>query len=902
MQVIKKILFLSLLIFVYNLSAQTTQILKLKIKTKQLPFGLTEKIPEAMPTVAVALSGGGARGFAQIGVLKAIKEANIPIDMIVGTSIGSIIGGLYSAGYSIRQLDSIAINTDWQTLLASERETNRRELFVDQKVTEDKAVFSLRLNGLEPILPTSLNNGQKISSFLNLLVLNAPINAQKDFDNLRFKYRAVCTNLVTGKPVIMKSGSLSSAMRASSSVSFLLAPLKLDSLTLVDGGLVANIPVKIASNLGGRYIIAVNTTSGLNKKDELNLPWEIADQVVSIPMKILNENQLKYANFVIDPTLSNKRPEDFTHQKPSIQDGYFFTLQYIDKINNGIDSIFINNLHTKQFFIKNVLSDTSTLEAQRPYILKYSMQDSVSNYEIYNDLRNIFSSGNYSSVSARVEEHLNYSTVNFDLVPNPIIKNVKIKGVKIFDKNTINYLFKDLEGGSYNAVKIEEKLLRLIALYRKKGYLLAQIKNVNFNTKTGLLIVDVDEGKISSISIIGNINTNSTIISRELPFNVGDNFYYKDVEQGLKNLSSTNLFDDIFINEEKKNNKNIIIVHVREKPSSLLRVGFRVDNEYKAQLSLDLRDENLFGSGTELGLLLFGGTRNRAYVLEQKANRIFNTYLTYKLNAYYKFNDVYYYQNFPTKSNNNFERKNIGEYRQVFYGASAAVGMQLQKFGNLIIQGKYQIDQIKNLINDPETPYKTKIVSLNVNSTIDTQDKYPYPTKGLYFKAKYETAQTILGGKIGFTSLSFDYKNYLTVGEVNTFSPRIMMGFADKTLPLSEQFSLGGQNSFFGMRDNEFRGRQIFLASLGYRYKLPIKIFFDTYFKLRYDIGSTWKEQEEIKFKDLKHGIGATLSFDTPIGPADFSIGKSFIFTKNLPGNPISFGDTYFYFSIGYYY
>ncbi len=403
MQVIKKILFLSLLIFVYNLSAQTTQILKLKIKTKQLPFGLTEKIPEAMPTVAVALSGGGARGFAQIGVLKAIKEANIPIDMIVGTSIGSIIGGLYSAGYSIRQLDSIAINTDWQTLLASERETNRRELFVDQKVTEDKAVFSLRLNGLEPILPTSLNNGQKISSFLNLLVLNAPINAQKDFDNLRFKYRAVCTNLVTGKPVIMKSGSLSSAMRASSSVSFLLAPLKLDSLTLVDGGLVANIPVKIASNLGGRYIIAVNTTSGLNKKDELNLPWEIADQVVSIPMKILNENQLKYANFVIDPTLSNKRPEDFTHQKPSIQDGYFFTLQYIDKINNGIDSIFINNLHTKQFFIKNVLSDTSTLEAQRPYILKYSMQDSVSNYEIYNDLRNIFSSGNYSSVSARVD-------------------------------------------------------------------------------------------------------------------------------------------------------------------------------------------------------------------------------------------------------------------------------------------------------------------------------------------------------------------------------------------------------------------------------------------------------------------------------------------------------------------
>ena len=128
------------------------------------------------------------------------------------------------------------------------------------------------------------------------------------------------------------------------------------------------------------------------------------------------------------------------------------------------------------------------------------------------------------------------------------------------------------------------------------------------------------------------------------------------------------------------------------------------------------------------------------------------------------------------------------------------------------------------------------------------------------------------------------------------------MGFADKTLPLSEQYSIGGQNSFFGMRENEFRGRQVFIASLEYRYKLPVKIFFETYFKLRYDLGSAWDEQEQIRFKDLRHGLGATLSFDTPIGPADFSIGRSFLFRKNLPGNPISTGEVFFYFSIGFFY
>ena len=104
------------------------------------------------------------------------------------------------------------------------------------------------------------------------------------------------------------------------------------------------------------------------------------------------------------------------------------------------------------------------------------------------------------------------------------------------------------------------------------------------------------------------------------------------------------------------------------------------------------------------------------------------------------------------------------------------------------------------------------------------------------------------------------------------------------------------------MREDEFRGRQLFLASLEYRYNLPIDLFFDTYILIRYDLGSIWDIQDAIRFKDLRHGIGASISLDTPIGPADFAVGRSFIFKKNLPGNPISWGDFIFYFSIGYYF
>jgi len=171
----------------------------------------------------------------------------------------------------------------------------------------------------------------------------------------------------------------------------------------------------------------------------------------------------------------------------------------------------------------------------------------------------------------------------------------------------------------------------------------------------------------------------------------------------------------------------------------------------------------------------------------------------------------------------------------------------------------------------------------------------------VFFSGFYETAASVLGGEVGYSNLGFEYKNYFSLSSQSVICPKISFGFADITLPLSEQYSLGGQESFYGMNYSEYRGRQIFLTSLMYRYKLPFTIFFDTYIKARYDLGSIWAEQEQIRFKDLRHGIGGAISFDTPIGPAEFAVGRSFLFKKDQPG-VVSWGDVLFYFSIGYYY
>ena len=215
-----KILLIVFILFLSNSLAQSKYILSLDLKEKKLPFGLTDFIPALKPQIAFALSGGGARGLSQVGVLKALEEAGIKPDLIVGTSMGSIVGGMYAAGYSIERIDSIARKTDWNDLLTLSNQSNRRDLFVDQKVTDDRAIFTLRLDGLNPIFPTSFNDGQKLSNYLNILTFNAPLHSDQSFDFLAIKFRAVCTDLITGKMVLMDRGSLSNALRASSSVTF----------------------------------------------------------------------------------------------------------------------------------------------------------------------------------------------------------------------------------------------------------------------------------------------------------------------------------------------------------------------------------------------------------------------------------------------------------------------------------------------------------------------------------------------------------------------------------------------------------------------------------------------------------------------------------------------------------
>ncbi|MCH7827858.1 MAG: patatin-like phospholipase family protein, partial [Bacteroidetes bacterium] len=849
----QKNIFLFLLIFVFLVSAQTTfsQKFTFEVKTriKTLPFGLEQKIPLNKLIIGVALSGGGARGFAQVGVLKALQEERINIDIITATSMGSIVGGLYSMGYSIDEIDSIVKKTDWEDLLIINRKPNRRDLYINQKITEDKAIFSLRLDGFKPIIPTSLNNGEKISNFLNLLSIKAPLHVDKTFDELYTKFRTICTDLISGKMVILKSGSISQAMRASSSVSFLLSPIKQDSLMLVDGGLVANIPVSIAKSIGADFIFAVNTTSRLHKKEELDLPWVIADQIISIPMKILNDEQLKNANIVITPQLNNHLATDFNNIESIITRGYNAAKQKITGIKKHLDSLSARKQIDSVVYFKKLTIGKNATNLERLFYHKLSNTKNFTNLDLILYLNSVFSTGDYKDITSEIDiTNEGLTTLKIYANKNTTINKITVKGANKKDTKYIEQSLSKLIGNPYNVKKLLYKLLDISRHYRNKGFVFTEVKDINFNYNNGSLYIRIDERKISGIKITGNTITNKEIILREFNLDEKGILSFEDLKRGLNNLRNTNLFENIVITHIYKEEGSFLNIKLNDKPSSLLRFGFRLDNENKSQISFNIRDDNLMGTGTELGFLVSFSNRIKSYMLEHRANRIFNTYLTYSVNLFYKFNDIFSYQDDPKISETKFSRSITGEYRQIFYGASVTVGTQVKKFGNVTLTGKYELNEIKNKSGNSVTPNKDKLVSFKLQSIIDTQDKYPYPTKGIYFNGYYETGQSILGSDISYIKAAFEYKNYFSFGSSHTIVPKVKIGFGDNTLPLSQQYSIGGQNDFFGMRDDEFRGRQVFLSSFGYRYKLPVKIFFPTYFKLRYDIGAVWEFPNQIRF------------------------------------------------------
>ncbi len=228
---------------------------------------VAQEPPPKEDKLVLVLSGGGARGFAHIGVLRVLEELDIAPDLIVGTSMGAVVGGLYASGWSPDEIETIVKTIDWEKIFTDRLDRKHRSF---RRKQDDYPVMiqgRLHFDGLQPVLPPGVIDGQRLDLVLRSVEAQSP--TATDFDDLPIPYRAVASNLATGHAVVLASGNVATAMRASMSVPGVLPPVTIDGQELVDGGITANLPVGIALELGATRIIAVDISSPLlDENDE----------------------------------------------------------------------------------------------------------------------------------------------------------------------------------------------------------------------------------------------------------------------------------------------------------------------------------------------------------------------------------------------------------------------------------------------------------------------------------------------------------------------------------------------------------------------------------------------------------------------------------------------------------
>jgi len=272
-----------------------------------------ETLPTTRPRIGLVLSGGGARGIAHVGVLKVLDEMHIPIDAVAGTSMGALIGGLYASGMKPAEIEHLVQSLDWQgafrdrpprTVLGFRRKQDDRNFLVR---------YSLGVSSEGFELPTGLVQGQKQTQLLREATL--PVADITDFDQLPIPFRAVATDLETGKEVVMGSGDLVTAMRASMSAPGVFTPVELNGRLLIDGGLVNNLPADIARQMHVDVLIVVDVSFPLFGRDELTSPLAITNQAAAIMVRnrtLEKRAALSPDDIVIDPQLGTMSSADFS--------------------------------------------------------------------------------------------------------------------------------------------------------------------------------------------------------------------------------------------------------------------------------------------------------------------------------------------------------------------------------------------------------------------------------------------------------------------------------------------------------------------------------------------------------------------------------------------------------------
>ncbi len=314
------------------------------------------------PKLGLVLSGGGAKGMAHVGVLKVMEDVGLKPDYITGTSMGSIVAGLYAIGISPDSMQNLMEHQDWNSVLSNKQDFRRVNM--EEKWDYGEYIAEFPIYGWKPNLPQGAIRGQELELLFNKLTVSAA--GDTIFDDFPIPYRAVAVDVLKGKVYVFKTGNLAVAMRSSMSIPTIMDPVKYRGMLLVDGGLMKNFPVDVCKEMGADVIIGVYTGGQLLPEEKLNTLFNILKQSSLMAGIKDSEKQKKSVDLFVEPKLSDLSAADFDKASIIIDRGYKAAIGKKDDFKR-MAAYF--NKFPAAVSKKIVLKDSVKIDSQQIYML-----------------------------------------------------------------------------------------------------------------------------------------------------------------------------------------------------------------------------------------------------------------------------------------------------------------------------------------------------------------------------------------------------------------------------------------------------------------------------------------------------------------------------------------------------
>jgi len=551
--------------------------------------------------VGLVLSGGGAKGFAHVAVLKVLEEVGVRVDYIGGTSMGAIIGALYASGYNANQLDSIIKTIDFDEILTDNLPRKSKPFY--EKESGEKYALTFPIKKAKVGIPIALSEGQNIINLITKLTQH--VNNINDFNELPIPFLCIATNLETGNQEILNKGFLPEAVRASGSFPTLLSPVEIEGKLLSDGGIVNNFPVDEVIAMGADVVIGVDIQSGLRKKDELDSAVKVLNQIVGFQIYKSLVAKHNKVDVLIKPNMADFNVVSFDKITEIMKLGEDASRKKIDELKSIAKSQTQTNLKIvdtkpiEKFHIKRIDLEGNN-HYTRAYILgklNLKKRDTTSYQKLVESINNLTATGNFENIQYRIinvqDGHVlkfivkEHKTSNFlqlgvhydDLYKTGVLLNTTLKHV--ISKNdivSVDFVLGDnirynlnyfIDNGFYWSVGLKSRFN-------------------SFNTN-----VNFEEGNVKEINLEYEDFSNQiyvqTVFSRK--FAIGAGFEYKRIKAFTETITSlesnivANSNDRLYF--DKSNYYNLISylkIDTYDK-KYFQKKGFYLDVDFKWYLS-----------------------------------------------------------------------------------------------------------------------------------------------------------------------------------------------------------------------------------------------------------------------------------------------------------------------------